>query len=94
MTSFTSPGMRSLISWVGSSSYSSTAANVYGWGWIQDDASTGDHYLVAKEGEIGLAAVYRQDHLHFLLKEDVGGAIKILIRMGLRSIGLRLESDG
>ena len=44
-----------------------------------------------KEGEIGLAAVYRQDHLHLMLEKNVGGAIKKRGRsIGLRSIVLQL----
>jgi hypothetical protein len=48
-----------------------------------------------KEGEISSAAVYRQDNLHFILGENIGGAIKIKVRsMGLRSIALQLGRGG
>ena len=50
---------------------------------------------LAREGEIGLTAVYGQDNLHFMLEKNVGGAIKKRVRsMGLRSIALQLGRGG
>jgi len=50
---------------------------------------------LAKEGEIGLAAIYRQDNLHFMLEKNVGTAIKKRSRsMRLRSIALQLGRGG
>lgn len=45
----TTSGHRCLIQWTGVSSYTSTAS-AYGWGWVQDDASTGDHYMIVRDG--------------------------------------------